>query len=132
MHEKEQLELTETFNVKPAILYNSWLNSEEHSKMTGGLANCSQKIGERFTAWDEYITGTNKSLKVNEEIIQTWRTADFNDRDEDSEVIIRFKEVDDGCELSLIQTNIPEGQTQYKQGWIDHYFTPMKSYFLKV
>jgi hypothetical protein len=38
-------------------------------------------------------------------------------------------EVTDGCELTLIHTNIPEAQTQYKQGWIDNYFTPMKNYF---
>ena len=126
---RETFELKETFNVKPSVIYEAWLNSEEHSKMTGGEANCSNEIGGTFFAWDQYISGKNKSLKINEEIIQSWRTFEFKDTDEDSELIIRLKEIQEGCELTLIHTNIPEGQTQYKQGWIDNYFIPMKNYF---
>jgi activator of HSP90 ATPase len=126
---RETFELKETFNVKPSVIYKAWLNSEEHSKMTGGEAQCSNEIGGTFFAWDRYISGTNKSLRINEEIIQSWRTFEFKDTDEDSELIIRLKEIQEGCELTLIHTNIPEGQTQYKQGWIDNYFTPMKNYF---
>jgi activator of HSP90 ATPase len=125
----EILELKVTFNVKPSVIYEAWLNSKEHSNMTGGEAECNHQIGGTFFAWDQYISGTNKSLKINEEIIQSWRTAEFKDTDEDSELIIRLKEVREGCELTLIHTNIPEGQTQYKQGWIDNYFIPMKNYF---
>ena len=126
---KESFELRVTFNVKPSVIYEAWLNSEEHSKMTGGEASCSHEIGGTFFAWDHYISGTNKSLKINEEIIQSWRTEEFKETDEDSELIIKLKEVKDGCELTLIHTNIPEAQTQYKQGWIDNYFIPIKNYF---
>ena len=128
---KETLKLKETFQVKPSIIYEAWLNSEEHSKMTGGEAICSNEVDGTFSAWDEYITGTNQSLSVNKEIIQNWRTIEFDDTDEDSKLIIQLKEVDEGCELTLIHTNIPEGQAQYQQGWIDNYFIPMKSYFSK-
>ena len=128
---KETLKLKETFQVKPSIIYEAWLNSEEHSKMTGGEAICSNEVDGTFSAWDEYITGTNQSLSVNKEIIQNWRTIEFDDADEDSQLNIQLKEVDEGCELTLIHTNIPEGQAQYQQGWIDNYFIPMKSYFSK-
>ena len=97
--------------------------------MTGGEAECGKNIGDTFTAWDRYIDGENLELKENEEIIQSWRTSEFDKNDEDSRLIIRLKEIKNGTELILIHSNIPEGQTQYKQGWEDHYFTPMKNYF---
>lgn len=126
---KESVEIKETFNVKPSVIYNAWLNSEDHSNMTGGEANCSNVVGAPFSAWDEYINGSNKALTPNEEIVQNWRTVEFEDDDEDSELTIRLKEVDAGCELTLIHNNIPEGQTQYEQGWVDNYIVPMRDYF---
>jgi len=128
---KEKIELKEVFRVKPSVIYNAWLDSKEHSDMTGGEAVCSNKKNGAFSAWDKYISGTNKTLKINEEIVQNWRTTEFKNNDEDSELIIRLKEIKEGTELTLIHRNIPEGQTQYRQGWIDHYLIPMKSYFEK-
>ncbi len=126
---KEQFELKATFPVKPAVIYNAWLDSAEHSKMTGGEAICSNIIGASFTAWDGYISGTNQFLIENERIVQTWRTTEFGETDEDSELTLAFAEVPNGCKLTLTHTNIPEGQSNYKQGWEDHYFTPMRAYF---
>jgi len=126
---KESIKLKVNFKVKPFEIYEAWLDSLQHSKMTGGQAKCSLKIGDSFTAWNGYITGRNIELKPNQEIIQSWRTSDFNENDEDSNLIIQLKELENGTELTLIHSNIPEGQTQYEQGWVDHYFAPMKSYF---
>jgi len=128
---KESVELKETFQVKPSVIYKAWLNSESHTDMTGGEAVCSDENGASFTAWDEYICGSNKSLIPNEEIVQNWRTVEFEDEDDDSELTIRLKEVDGGCELTLIHSNIPEGQTQYQEGWVDNYMAPMREYFNK-
>ena len=128
---KESFSLKATFPVSPSTLYYAWLDSETHSQMTGGEASCSDQPGAEFTAWDGYIWGKNIALKPNEEIIQSWRTTEFDETDEDAELIIRFQEVENGTELMLIHTNIPEGQTQYEQGWVNHYFTPMKAYFAK-
>jgi len=78
---KEKLELKETFPVKPYVIYNARLDSTEHSEMTGGEALCSNKKNGAFSAWDNYISGTNKSLKTNEEIVQSWRTTEFKNND---------------------------------------------------
>lgn len=126
---KESVEITETFGVSAAEIYKAWLESKAHSDMTGGEAVCSNEVGQSFTAWDEYISGTNKSLVANAEIIQSWRTVEFEEADEDSELTIRLKDVEKGCELTLIHSNIPEGQTQYKNGWVENYIEPMKRYF---
>ncbi|MFY0605904.1 MAG: SRPBCC domain-containing protein [Cyclobacteriaceae bacterium] len=121
--------LKKHLQISPAQLFHAWLNSEEHTAMTGGEAICSNQVGGQFSAWDGYISGSNISLVLNEEIIQSWRTTEFEESDQDSELIIKLTEENDGCLLTLIHRNIPEGQSDYKQGWIDHYFTPMKEYF---
>ena len=64
-----------------------------------------------------------------QKIVQSWRTSEFSQDDEDSILTIQLKEVREGTELLLTHKNIPKGQTQYKQGWIDHYFVPMKEFF---
>ena len=126
---KETIELIKIFNAPPETIYNAWLDSTKHSSMTGGEAECGNKIGDEFSTWDGYIYGKNIELTVNEEIIQSWRTTEFKENDEDSKLIIKLKKVKEGTQLTLIQTNIPEGQTQYKEGWEEHYFEPMNAYF---
>ena len=128
---KLSFEIKATFSVKPAALYHAWLDSELHSAMTGGEAICSDQADGEFSAWDGYIRGHNKSLKTNKEIVQRWRTSDFKDGDEDSELVIKIQEIEGGCELTLMHSNIPEGQPDYQKGWIDHYLEPMKEYFKK-
>ena len=126
---KESLELKVTFNVKPHEIYKAWLDSKQHAKMTGGDAECGKLIGDSFTTWDGYISGKNIDLKPNQEIVQSWRTSQFNENDEDSYLKIQLREIKNGTELILIHSNIPEGQTQYEQGWKEHYFEPMNNYF---
>lgn len=126
---KEQFELIENINVSPERIYKAWLNSTEHTAMTGGDAECSDLVGGTFSAWDGYIEGKNELLVPNEQIKQTWRTSEFADSDADSILEIHLKAVDGGTQLTLHHSNIPAGQTGYKQGWEDHYFTPMKNYF---
>ena len=126
---KESCELKAIFNTSPKALYEAWLIGEEHAEMTGGDATGSAKEGTEFTAWDGYIWGTNKTLTPHSKIIQAWRTAEFAENDDDSIVEISLTEVDGGTELTITHTNIPEGQTQYEQGWVDHYIDPMTAFF---
>ncbi|MFT7035313.1 MAG: activator of HSP90 ATPase [Cyclobacteriaceae bacterium] len=126
---KDHIELKETFSVKADVIYKAWLDSEEHTLMTGGGALCSDKENGEFTAWDGYISGHNKSLIENKRIVQSWRTTEFEETDNDSELIIELVETDEGCELTLIHSAISRGKSNYEQGWIDHYFIPMKAYF---
>lgn len=126
---KEKIELSAIINATPETIYKAWLSSEAHSAMTGGDATCSSREGDSHSAWDGYITGTNVKLTPFKEIQQTWRTTEFSEDDEDSNLIIQLSEHEQGTELKLIHTNIPEGQTQYENGWKEHYFEPMSRYF---
>ena len=124
-----EFEIKEIFNTTPEQVYNAWLNSDLHTQMTGGEANCSDKMGGSFTAWDGYIEGVNIALVPNETIIQSWRTTEFADNEEDSQIEITLTKVDEGTELTLTHTNLPKHGMQYLKGWEDHYFTPMQEFF---
>lgn len=126
-----------TFTIKTTLkastkdIYNAWLSSKGHSSMTGADATVSNKVGGSFTTWDGYIFGKNSLLEPNRKIVQSWRTTDFNDDDEDSQIEITFKEVKDETELILVHSHLPKDGEKYKKGWEDFYFSPMKAYFSK-
>lgn len=116
--------------VPPQKVYESWLDSEAHSEMTGGDALITDDVGDKFTAWDGYIWGTNLELIPHKFIKQTWRTSEFADDQENSIIEIHLKaHGDDGTQLTLNHYDLTENDHQYKQGWEDHYFTPMLAYF---
>jgi uncharacterized protein YndB with AHSA1/START domain len=111
-------------------VYNAWLDSEKHAKMTNtGVALASIVVGDSFAAHDGYITGKNVDLVPYTKIIQTWRTAEFSDEEEDSLIEVTFKDKGDGTLITLTHTNLPPHGKQYEQGWKTHYFEPMKKYF---
>ena len=123
------IEINHFINVSPEEVYNAWLSSYLHTEMTGGEAKVSDIIGDSFYTWDGYIEGKNISLTPFTEIIQSWRTSEFSDEDEDSILKITLTEKGDGTEISLHHSNIPEGQLQYENGWKEHYFQPMTEFF---
>jgi len=122
-------EISEFFKATPSEVYDAWLNGVLHSAMTGSPAEGQPKLNTFFSAWDNYISGKNIELIKDKRIVQLWRTSDFTDDDGDSTIEILLEEVPEGCKLTLKHTDIPEGQPDYKQGWVDSYFKPMADYF---
>ena len=120
-----------TIPAEPKTVYDAWPSSKGHSAMTGAAANVTPREGGRFTAWDGYITGTNLKLVPARRIVQTWRTTEFAEDDEDSQIDVQLEKAPGGTKLTLRHTNIPSGQSDYKSGWKECYFEPMKAYFAK-
>jgi len=112
-------------------IYDTWLSSDGHTKMTGGAAIITDKANDSFTAWDGYISGTNIELKKFTKIVQTWRTDDFSKEEESSILSIELKDLNGVTEILLTHSSLPKHGEQYIEGWEEHYFTPMKAYFSK-
>ena len=111
-------------------IYDAWLDSLTHSEMTRGEASMSDEVGAAVSAWDGYISGRNLDLVPGERIVQSWRTTQFADEHEDSIVTLTLEDVEGGTLLTLVHSDVPDGQTSYeKGGWEEHYFEPMKEYF---
>jgi activator of HSP90 ATPase len=126
----EKLEMSVVLPASARRLFESWINSQDHSAFTGSPAEIDPQVGGKFRAWDGYISGQTVVLEPNRRIVQTWRTSEFPEQAPDSTLEILLDEEEDGTRLTLLHTNIPEGQAeQYEQGWRDYYFTPMLEYF---
>jgi activator of HSP90 ATPase len=127
---KNGFTLSEVFNAKPSEIYNAWLTSEGHSAMTGSKANVDGRVGGKFSAWDGYISGSTLELTPDQRIVQAWRTSEFPEGTPDSHIEILLEAVQDGTEVTLIHSDMPEDQADsYRQGWEDFYFKPMREYF---
>ena len=113
----------------PSAIYRAWLSSDGHTAMTGGEANCSDQVGAEFDAWDGYISGKNLQLEPDVRIVQSWRTSQFKDSEQDSQIEITLEAAESGTHVTLHHTNVPDDGDHYRPGWQDHYFGPMKAYF---
>jgi hypothetical protein len=60
-----------------------WLDSEEHTAMTGFRTEISDEVVTPFSAGDGYIEGVNLELEPGKRILQHWRMTDFREDDED-------------------------------------------------
>ena len=117
---------------RPEQIYEAWLSSEGHSQMTGSPAEIEGRSGGKFKTWDGYIWGKTLELEAPGRIVQAWRTSEFPEHSPDSRVEILLEEVPSGAKVTLVHTGIPDGQGEdYKQGWEEFYFTPMRTYFSK-
>ncbi len=125
------MEFTVETHIKaaPERIYNAWLDSDEHSDMTGGDALITDEIDDKFSAWDGYIWGTNLELKPYKYIKQSWRTVDFDDDQDFSTLEVFFEPENDGTKVRIKHSGLTYKDEQYKKGWFDNYFIPMKAYF---
>jgi activator of HSP90 ATPase len=127
---KDSLELSVNLDVSAEKLYNDWLDSNAHSQFTGSPALIDPSLNGKFTTWEGYISGSNKTLEPFHRIMQAWRTTEFSENDEDSILEILFDSPGNKTRMILKHSNIPEGQGEdYKQGWKEFYFKPMKKYY---
>jgi uncharacterized protein YndB with AHSA1/START domain len=125
--------LTATIPASPVEIFEAWLDSIGHSEMTGGEATMSDEVGAEVTAWDGYISGRNLELVPGERIVQSWRTSEFADEDQDSIITVVLQEVDEGTLLTLEHRNVPDAHRSYEEGgWQSNYFEPMVAYFSEI
>lgn len=132
----ETVRLTAVLPASADRIYAAWLDSAEHTRMTGGKAVVDPRIGGEHSAWDGYIEGKILELEPGRRIVQSWRSSDFPLGAGDSRLEVHLLDValdpDGGCEVTIIHTEIPEGQgAKYEGGWRDHYLDPMRKYFGK-
>lgn len=129
----ESLRVSITLKAPPERVYRAWLSSQEHAAFTGGEAKIVPRTGGKFTAWDGYISGKTVELEPFKRIVQSWRTTEFPEGSPDSRLEILLEGLKAGTKVTLVQSEIPDGQgKQYKKGWHDFYFKPMKEYFASL
>ena len=113
----------------PEEVYDALIDEKKHAEFTGAKAKIDPKVGGKFTAWDGYIFGKNIELVKGKKIVQEWETTEWPDYPPSkAEFVLRKK--GDGTELTMIHSKVPAEQAEeYKKGWTDFYWKPIKKYF---
>jgi uncharacterized protein YndB with AHSA1/START domain len=126
----DTIELSAEFAVSPKRVYEAWLDSNQHSAMTGATASVEPWVGGQHTAWDGYSWGRILELEPDRRIVQSYRTSEFPLGSEDSRLEIRLEPTAIGARMTLRHSQIPAGQgPMYRDGWEENYFRPMRAYF---
>lgn len=124
--------ITQTIPAPPEKVYQALLDPKLHTDFTGSLSTGGMNVGDKFTAWDGYIMGKHLKLTPSSFMQQEWSTTEWPADYPPSIVEWHFKKVPGGTELTLKHRKAPISQVDdYKQGWEDFYFQPLKAYFSK-
>ena len=122
---------TITFKVSTHDVYEALVDSKKHAAFTGGKASISRKVGGKYSAYDNYITGKNLELVPDKKIIQSWRAVDWAEGVL-STITFTLTPIPEGTRLEFTHEDVPEGtEEEFIQGWIDNYWEPMKVYLEK-
>ena len=114
----------------PAQVFAALITPSLHAAFTGAAATGSARVGAAFTAWDGYIFGVTRELVKDSKIVQDWKTTEWPEGASPSRVEFSFKAVAGGTEIRMVHSNVPAEQADdYRQGWIDYYWNPLKAYF---
>jgi uncharacterized protein YndB with AHSA1/START domain len=126
----ESLSLSELIPATEEEIYFAWLSSDQHSAFTGDEASIDPVIGGKHSTYGGYAQGAIVDLQPSRRIVQTWRTSDFPEGSPDSRLELTLEPTVGGTMLTVLHTEIPEGQSDnYREGWVKYYFDPLKKYF---
>src|SRR5712675_3192760 len=93
--------------VKPADLYELFMNSAKHTAATGMPAKISSKVGGKWSAFGGMILGKNLVLIPNRMIVQTWRSSEWKKADPDSILVATFeKSASGGGQVELSHVGV--------------------------
>ncbi len=117
------------FNASAQDIYDLLVNAKKLTKITGGKATNSEKVGGKFTAYDDYISGTNVELVPAKKIVQRWTCQDFPQGHFTDVNIELIKKGEKQTELNFTQENVPDDfYDDISEGWNQFYWEPIKDY----
>ncbi|MCL5024932.1 MAG: SRPBCC domain-containing protein [Chloroflexi bacterium] len=103
------------------------MDSEKHSAFTCSVAVISREVGGDFTVYDGDITGTNRELTPDKQIVQSWRSADWP-AGHYSRATFLLEVVPGGTRLTFTQSGVPHNcYDSVLRAWNDYYWQPMKA-----
>ena len=115
----------------PDEVYEAFTDSKIYSEFTGDKFIGVAKIGEKFTVYD--ISGKFLELEKGERIVEEWVNSRWPKGFAPSKVELTFKEMSNGTEVTLVQSNLPmEVEEDYLlEGWTEYFWNRLKKYFSK-
>jgi uncharacterized protein YndB with AHSA1/START domain len=132
MTSTETVLVSEVIPASRHAIYAAWLDTRQHSAFTGDTAVIEPAIGGRHSTFGGYASGTMLELEPHRRIVLSWRSTEFPEGSPDSRLEVTLEDTAGGTLVTLLHTQIPEGQgDRYKESWIQYYLEPLKRYFSK-
>lgn len=127
------LELATDLFVKPALVFDTWLDAHKHSMLTQAPAFIDPRVGGEYRLWGGSIFGEFVYLDRPRVIAQTWRTVDFTPQMEDTRLELRFEERVNGTHLVVTHGHIPQHMARmFREAWTQYYFPRMTTIGVQV
>lgn len=114
----------------PAALYAMYLDAAQHAAFTGGGAVQIEAVaGTAWSAFDGRIHGRMLALTPGRQIVQSWRSFEWQDDELDSILVLTFWPMEAGARAELVQVNVPERLHEtLTGGWPVRYWQPWRAY----
>jgi len=111
-------------------LYAMYLNPETHAGFTGGgPVTIKAEVGSEWSAFGGRIHDRILSLTPERQIVQSWRSFEWEEQDPDSVLILAFSASAAGTTLDLAQVGVPERlYDTLVVGWPTRYWQPWRKY----
>ncbi len=124
------IEQSEEIPAPPHDVYDALIDGETHARFTGSPAMSDPRVGGKMTAHGEYISGKYLELDRPRRIVQTWRTSEWPDGYDDSQLDISLSPSAKGTLLRMVHTKVPASLApNYDSGWKEHYWQPLREHF---
>ncbi len=112
----------------PDLLFDMYLDPNEHAAFTGLPVTIGASPGDTFRAFEGAIWGTILHVEAKRLIVQTWRSVNFPPAAIDSILILTFLPQGDSGRIELTQVNVAdEDFAGVSHGWEKHYWTPWRN-----
>ena len=112
----------------PSTIYRMLTDPVEHGAFTGTVCEGEPIETGSFTASSGYISGRYEALEQDRLIVCSWKTSEWPKGAPASRLEFVLDSVDGGTELTMTHSELPPSQAEdYRQGWIDFYWTPMRT-----
>lgn len=113
----------------PHEVYEAFMDSKKHSKLTDGKAKVSREIGGKFSIFEGSINGTNVELEQDKKIVQKWRSEEEEwPAKHYSIVSLIFEPIKEGTLVKFTHAKIPSVvYDSVRDGWNTYYWEPLKA-----
>lgn len=117
------------FQCSPGDLYRALTDKDMVKAYTRSEVKMNVEKGGQFILFGGNITGEFVELEYNKKIVMRWRTKSWP-AEHFSTVTMDIDEKDDGTELKLTQTGVPDAEYERtRQGWNNFYWEAIKQTF---
>ena len=129
--------LSRVIQATPKRLFEAWLDSREHSDMTGRAATVEPAVGGDINLLDGLITGINAQIEPYHRIVQVWTAGSFESR---VEIVLSTlmgegaiaNAHDDGATITVTHSELQTAQSLFSpEWWEQNYFSGMDAYFAR-